>query len=157
MEVLLIIIGFAALLVGLVGAVLPLPGPPLSFIGLLILQYTERFEFEKSTLVWFGLFTAAVFVFDYYAPIWGVKKFGGTKQGSYGSTIGMVLGFLFLPPIGIFVGAFVGAFVGELTAGTETNKALKAATGSFLGFMAGIVVKVAICLSMLFVAIYHFF
>jgi uncharacterized protein len=152
MEIFLIIAGFVAILTGLAGAVLPLPGPPLSFAGLIILQYSEKFDFSETTLTLFGIATVLIFVFDYYAPIWGTKKFGGTKQGSWGSTIGLVAG-LFLTPIGMFLGAFLGAFAGELYAGTPTDKAFKAAVGSFIGLMVGIVGKVVVCLSMLITAV----
>lgn len=98
---------------------------------------------------------------DYYVPIWGVKKFGGTSYGTWGSTIGLCVGFFVIPAVGIFLGAFLGAMIGELIGGMETTKALKAAIGSFLGFLAGIFMKVILCLAMIGVAGYqlgqHFF
>ena len=41
MDIVLLIIGFLLLLVGLAGAVLPLPGPPLSFVGIIVLSYSK--------------------------------------------------------------------------------------------------------------------
>jgi uncharacterized protein YqgC (DUF456 family) len=87
-------------------------------------------------------------VLDYYVPIWGTKKFGGSKWGAYGSAIGLIAG-LFLGPCGIFIGAFAGAFVGEFLNDKNPNRALKAAFGSFIGLMAGMAVKVILCLVML--------
>ncbi len=148
MDILLLILGMISLLAGLAGAVLPIPGPPLSYIGMIALHYSRFVEFSQNTLIAFGVITVVVTVLDYYVPIWGTKKFGGTKWGMYGSGIGLVAG-LFLGPFGLFIGAFAGAFLGEYLNDKDTGRSLKAAVGSFLGLMAGIVVKVLLCLVML--------
>jgi uncharacterized protein YqgC (DUF456 family) len=148
MEILLLVIGIICLFVGLAGAVLPLPGPPLSFGGMLALQYSTYANFSQNTLITFGVLTVVVAVLDYYVPIWGTKKFGGSKWGVYGAAIGLLAG-LFLGPFGIFIGAFAGAFLGEFLYDKNQSKAFKAAVGSFVGLMAGIVVKVFLCLAML--------
>jgi uncharacterized protein YqgC (DUF456 family) len=148
MDILLLITGIVCLLVGLAGAVLPLPGPPLSFAGMIALQYSRFADFGQNTLIVFGVLTVVITVLDYYVPIWGTKKFGGSKWGAYGSAIGLVAG-LFLGPFGIFIGAFAGAFLGEFLNDKNPNRALKAAFGSFIGLMAGMAVKVILCLVML--------
>ena len=153
MDILLLILGIAGLLVGLAGAVLPLPGPPLSFAGLLCLHFSKYAQFSDSVLYTLGFVTLIITVLDYYVPIWGVKKFGGTNYGVWGSTLGLIVGFFIIPAIGIFLGAFLGALIGEMLGGMATDKALKAAFGSFLGFLAGIVMKVLLCLTMIFYAV----
>lgn len=153
MDILLLILGVAALLTGLAGAVLPLPGPPLSFVGLLCLHFSKYAQFTPATLYTLGFITAVVTVLDYYVPIWGVKKFGGTNYGAWGSTLGLLVGFLVIPALGIFLGAFLGAFLGEIIGKMPAEKALKAAFGSFLGFLSGIVIKVILCVVMLFYAV----
>lgn len=152
MEIALVVIAFICIVVGLIGAVLPLPGPPLSFIGILILHYTKFAAFSTLLLTGLGTVTVAVVILDYYVPIWGTKKFGGSKWGSIGATVGLLIG-MFLGPFGLFIGAFIGAFAGELLGGNHHKAALKAAIGSFIGFVTGIVMKVALCLFMLFIAI----
>jgi len=62
--------------------------------------------------------------------------------------IGLLAG-LFIPPIGIIVGPFIGAVAGEMLAGNKQN-ALKAGFGSFIGFIAGTVVKMLVSLIMLY-------
>lgn len=156
MDILLLILAIAGLLVGLAGAVLPLPGPPLSFVGLLCLHFSTYAEFGQVTLYTLGFVTLVITILDYYVPIWGVKKFGGTSYGAWGSTLGLLLGFFVIPALGIFLGAFLGALVGELIGGMEINKALKAAFGSFLGFLGGITMKVILCLVMIGYAIAAF-
>jgi uncharacterized protein len=152
MDLAFYILGSICLFIGLLGAFLPLPGPPLSFVGLLFLQTTEKINFDEFSLYIIGTLTIAITVLDYYIPIWGTKKFGGSKWGSYGSAIGLILG-LFLGPFGMFIGAFVGAFVGEYLHDKNQEKAFKAAVGSFLGLVAGIVLKTAFCIYMIWFAL----
>lgn len=151
MDIALLIIGFLLLLVGLAGAVLPLPGPPLSFVGLIVLNYSKYTNFSSDLLYILGLLTALITVLDYFIPIWGTKKFGGSKWGTIGSGLGLVIG-IFLGPFGMFFGAFIGAFLGEYLHNKNQAIAFKAALGSFLGLIAGIVFKLALCLVMLFYA-----
>ena len=99
-------------------------------------------------------------ILDYFIPAWGTKKFGGTKYGVWGSTIGLFVG-LFMGPLGIVVGPFIGAVLGELiyfnrhpqTTLSETeqyknsnfNRALRAGFGSFIGLLTGTLIKVICC------------
>jgi uncharacterized protein YqgC (DUF456 family) len=151
MDIILLIVAIICLIVGLLGAVLPLPGPPLSFVGILFLHFTEFAQFSDTLLWTLGILTLIVTILDYYVPIWGTKKFGGTKYGAWGSMIGLIIG-LFFGPFGIFIGAFVGALTGELIAGSTSTQATKAAIGSFIGFLVGIVMKIALCVVMIWYA-----
>ncbi len=150
MDVFLLILSIILLLVGTAGAVLPLPGPPLSFVGILTLHYSKYAEFSEDLLIGLGAATLIITVLDYYVPIWGTKKFGGTKAGIRGSTAGLIVG-MFFGPFGIFIGAFIGALLGEFLFG-EKQHALKAAIGSFAGFAAGIALKLVLCGFMIFYA-----
>ncbi len=156
METLLLVLAFIALLAGLAGAVLPIPGPPLSFLGLLLLQWSGYATLSGPVLWSLGIATAVIAVLDYYIPIYGTKKFGGSRYGSIGTVAGMLTGLFIFPGIGLFLGAFLGAFLGELLGRAPWRQALKAATGSFLGFVTGIVMKVVLCLVMIGYAIAAF-
>lgn len=138
METALFILAGLLLLLGFFGSILPvLPGPPLSWLGLLALHFTERLEFSASFLIWSFLVMAVIAVLDYFIPIWGTKRFGGSRSGVIGSVVGLVVGLFFMP-FGIVVGPFLGAMVGELTHQPgEMRKALRSATGSFVGFLVG--------------------
>ncbi len=153
MNLFLIILAFLCLLLGLAGSVVPaLPGVPLSFLGLLILHWTENVEFSSTFLwVWAGI-TVLTLVADYFIPAWGTKRFGGSRYGVWGTTIGLVIG-LFFGPWGIVLGPFVGALVAELIAGKQSHEALKAALGSFIGFLMDTLLKVICCALMLYYAI----
>lgn len=144
MDFIIISIAGILILLGLIGCILPiLPGPPLSFGGLLILHFTRWGNIDGDLLIWLGIAAALATVLDYVLPIWATKKFGGSKRGVWGATIGLVIGLFFFPPIGIIVGPFLGAFIGEITSDNEKN-ALKSATGSFIGFLFGTGIKFAV-------------
>lgn len=130
------------MIIGLIGCVLPfLPGPPLNYTGLLLLHFTSTHHFSINFLVFWAIVTAVVYGLDLIIPVWGTKKFGGSKYGVWGSIIGLLAGFLFFPPFGIIVGPFVGAVIGELIAGKDSGAALKSGFGSFVGFITGTVLK----------------
>ncbi|HPT14825.1 MAG TPA: DUF456 domain-containing protein [Bacteroidales bacterium] len=150
MDTFLIIAAIILLLIGVAGCILPfLPGPPLAYGSLILLQLTSKKPFTEEFLVIWAVVTLAVVLADYYIPIWGTKKFGGTKAGVWGATIGLVAGLFFFPPFGIIVGPFVGALAGELINNSQdTNKAFRSAFGSFIGFIAGTVMKLGVSLVM---------
>ncbi|MBN1822539.1 MAG: DUF456 domain-containing protein [Prolixibacteraceae bacterium] len=142
MDYFLIAIGAIFMILGFLGCILPiLPGPPLSYIGLLLLHFTERYQFSTRFLILWLAITVVVYAVDYVVPAWGTKKFGGSKRGIWGSIIGLILGLIFFPPLGIIIGPFAGAVVGELTGGKDTSAALKAGLGSFIGFLVGTLLK----------------
>lgn len=154
MELLLLVFGVICLITGLAGAVLPLPGPALSFVGLILIQYSHYAEFSTYLLVTFGILTVVIAVLDYYIPIWGIKRFGGTRNGTIGAFIGGLAGLFIIPAVGIFLGTFVGALIGELIGGLGIKKALKSAIGSFVGFLTGIFVQITLCIVMIVYAFY---
>jgi len=137
------------MLLGLLGCVLPvIPGPPISFVGLLLLHFTKYADFSAEFLILWGTVAIVVTVLDYIVPIWGTKKFGGTRAGMWGAGIGLVAGIFFFPPIGIIIGPFAGAVIGEAIKGKEAREAFKAGFGSFLGLLVGIALKLAASIMM---------
>ena len=130
------------MLTGIAGCALPvLPGPPLSYAGLLLLHFTEKYEFTGKFLLIWAVITIVVTLIDYWIPVWGAKKFGASRPGVWGSIVGLVAGLLFFPPFGIIIGPFAGAVLGELMAGKQSGAALKAGFGSFAGFISGVLLK----------------
>lgn len=148
LETFLIIVGFICCLVGVIGSILPvLPGPPISWIGLLLLYLIPSITIDYTFLgVTLGI-ALLIFAMDYVIPIVGTKYFGGSKAGMYGSTIGLILG-LFFPPLGFIIGPFVGAFLGEIIFNAQSNSkhAFKSAVGSFIGFLAGTFMKTLVAI-----------
>lgn len=128
---------------GLAGCILPvIPGPPFSFLALIILSWAKDWEpFSSTFLIIMAGLTILLTILDYVVPVRGAKKYGASKLGLWGSIIGMLIGLFFFPPLGILIGAIVGAFAGELIAGKEVKKALRAGWGVFVGNMLVIVLK----------------
>ncbi len=145
MDIVLIIIGIILLLIGFVGCIIPgIPGPPIAYIGLLIQVFKTQNPFTAKFLIIWALIMIAVSALDYIVPVIGTKKFGGSKRGVWGSIIGLFAGIFFFPPIGLIIGPFLGAFIAELTGGKETQSALKAGFGSFIGFITGVALKLVV-------------
>ncbi len=145
MDIVLIILGALCLLAGIIGCIVPaLPGVPLAYAGLWLLHATDKVQFSWQFLLIWGIVVIVVQVLDYVVPAWGTKKYGGSKAGVWGSTIGLIIG-LFMGPWGIILGPFVGAVVGELLTGKETREALRSGWGSFIGLLTGTILKLICC------------
>lgn len=144
MDTVLIIIGLIFLLAGIIGCIIPgIPGPPLAYVSLILVEFTSSEPFSFTFMTSWAIIVIGVTALDYYVPVWGTKKFGGSKYGMWGSIIGLVIG-LFAGPLGIIVGPFLGAYLGELIGGMRNEDALKAGLGSFLGFVAGTIMKLGV-------------
>jgi uncharacterized protein YqgC (DUF456 family) len=142
METILIILGAFCILAGFIGSFLPVvPGTPITYGGLLILQLATQ-PFSATFLVVWALIVAAIMILDNIIPAYGTKKFGGSPYGIWGSLLGMVFGIFFFPPLGIIVGPLAGAFAGELIGGKTSDRALKSALGSFAGLLVNMLMKV---------------
>ena len=148
MDTFWLVLGIIMMLVGILGSILPLlPGPPLAYLALLVQQLRSDTPFTAEFLwLWAGI-TVVVTALDYIVPIYGTRKYGGSKYGVWGSTIGVIAGF-WLGPLGIIIGPFIGAFVGELIASNDSEHALRAAWGSFVGFLFGTLLKLVVCVVM---------
>ena len=133
------------MLVGLIGCIIPgLPGVPIAYVGLWIAQATERVDFSWQALLVWGIVTIVVTVLDYVVPALGTKRYGGTKWGVWGSTIGVFVG-MFFGAVGVIVGPLAGAVLGEMLNGKEWREALRAGWGSFIGLLFGTILKLICC------------
>lgn len=149
MDTLLITLGAICILAGIIGSFIPvIPGPPLSWLGLLLLYNTEQVPFDPWFIVVTGAIALLATLLDYYLPVVGTKKYGGSKRGVWGAIIGLFVAVFFpiLGPFGILIWPFLGAFLGELSQQKSQKNALRAAWGSFLGFLAGTLIKFGISL-----------
>ena len=139
MDILFITLGAFCVLIGIAGSIIPmLPGTPISYVGMLLLLLVDGCTYTATYLLTMLGMVILQPAFNYYIPIWGVKKYGGSAYGQWGGVLGLIIG-LFFAPWGIFLGPFVGAVVGELIAGKSTEDSLKAGFGSFVGNMLTIV------------------
>ncbi len=151
MDLLLALLAFLLSITGIVGCIVPVvPGVVLSYAGLLCSWGASYSQIPASTLwLWLAL-TLAVSVADYFLPGWMTRRFGGSRAGAIGATIGVFAGFLFFPPIGIILGPFCGAVIGELFHDrTNPGNALLVGIGSFLAFFVGTGLKLIASIYML--------
>ncbi|MDO5968581.1 DUF456 domain-containing protein [Flavivirga aquimarina] len=142
MDTILTIIAVLFMILGIIGSFLPvLPGPLTSWIGLLILYFTHTTPISKSFIIITLIIAILIWILDYIIPAIGTKRFGGTKYGMIGTTIGLIVGLLSPIPGGIIIGPFVGALIGELLNKNDSKTATRAAFGSFIGFIASTFIK----------------
>ncbi|SEM28943.1 hypothetical protein SAMN05192533_10254 [Mesobacillus persicus] len=140
----IIILLFVVAFVGLIYPIIP------SVVFLLagFVLYGVFYSFEPFNLLFWSvqaLFVILLFGADYIANIIGVKKYGGSKAGVWGSTIGLLIGPFIIPVIGIIIGPFAGAFLAELIINRRKIKeAAKIGFGSVIGFISSVVTKAVI-------------
>ncbi len=147
MDIILVLLGFLCLIIGILGSFMPvLPGPPISWVGLLLLHVTTVVPMDYPYLgVTLGI-AILMFVLDYIIPAVGTKKFGGSKYGVIGTTIGLIVGIIAPIPFGIIIGPFAGAYIGEMMNKQDSAVASKAAFGSLIGFLASSFMKFVVCI-----------
>ena len=164
MDIFIAIVAILLGITGIVGSILPgLPGPPISWVGMLLLYFwgggTRNGEPMSLLLLLIMLaVTIIVTVLDYFIPAMLTKKTGGSKYGSWGSIIGLLVGMIFFPPWGMIFGTVIGAFAAEMIfSGKETEASFEAAWGAFLGFLSSTGIKLAACGVMMYYIIAYGF
>lgn len=145
MDNFLILVAGILIIAGIIGCFYSkFPGTPVSFLGIIILNYSSIATFPTHIFIRYGLLVIAVQGLDYLIPSWGNKKFGGSVFGVWGSLLGLLIGLSF-GITGISIGAFAGAFVGEYFAGKESNEAIHHAVSSFAFFILGTIFQLIVC------------
>jgi len=154
MDIVLAILGTVFIMGGIAGCILPvLPGPVIGYGGLILLELTKYADFSAFFLIIFAVVAVGVILLDYFVPIWGTKRYGGSKYGIWGATIGVFIGIFMFPPLGIIIFPIIGAIIGEMIRGANTNESFKAGFGSFIGFLLGTGLKL---ISVFVMAFYYF-
>lgn len=144
MDYVLLFLAILLIIIGLLGCILPvIPGPPLSFLGLLVVHFTKFADYTTNFLLIVAFVAILVTILDYIVPIWGTKRYGGTKAGMWGAGIGMIIGMIFLGPLGLIFGPLAGAIIGESLKGANNKDAFRSGLGAFLGFLTGVGLKLA--------------
>lgn len=149
MDIVLLLLSVILLLAGIAGCFLPfIPGPPLSFLALLIIHFTRYAGFTGGFLALMAVIAVAATVVDLLLPVWAAGKSGGSKYGVWGAAIGLLAGILTFNPAGIIIGPVAGAIAGEFLHGRKAREAVIAGLAAFAGFLAGTGIKLAASLVM---------
>jgi len=139
-----IVVLFVIAFIGLVYPIIP----SVLFLLAGFLLYGVFFSFQQlGWLFWIfeGLFMVLLFIADYLTNLIGIKKYGGSKAGIWGSTIGILVGPFVIPVFGILIGPFIGAIAAELLFNRRSlSGSIKVGIGSMIGFISGIVAKMII-------------
>lgn len=151
MDIFLSIAAFVLSLLGILGCVMPLlPGPALSFVGLLC-AYGSSYSTISGTAVWLWLAaTVLVSLADYFLPAYMTRLMGGSRAGAIGATIGLLIGMIFFfSVVSLILFPFLGAVVGELLHDrTDAGRAFRSGFGSFIAFAVGTGIKLVVCVGM---------
>lgn len=142
--IVVIIVTWTLILIGLLGTLLPgLPGVVFVFGGILLYAlYFGVATIGLKTLLVLGVMTAGTFVLDFFAGMYGAKRFGASRVGIIGSVLGGLGGLMIFNIPGLFLGTFFGAMVGEYMFEKKSlREGAWSGLGSVLGFLAGSVVK----------------
>jgi uncharacterized protein YqgC (DUF456 family) len=159
MEYLLLILSLIFIILGYVGAFVPgLSGPPLAWVAILLIYFINNIQLPLWVLIVTGVIAGLSLILEWIIPAYGTKIFKGSKYGIRGSYIGMIIGIIAPIPFGFLIGPFVGAYVGELYMDPkDQSRALKAAFGTFIGFLLAILMNFALVSLMLLVWGYYVF
>ncbi|NLG32413.1 MAG: DUF456 domain-containing protein [Syntrophomonadaceae bacterium] len=147
----LILIGVIIIMViGVAGTIIPLlPGIPMVFLSIAFYGWYYDFKvIDLTYLLILLLVTVFSLILDYLSSVLGAKYFASSKAGIWGALLGALLGVFVFPPVGIFVGPWIGAFIGEYIECHDIKRAVKVGTGSFVGLLSGMVIKMIIAVGM---------
>ena len=139
-------VGWLLIAIGICGCVIPLiPGPPIAFVALLVAKALgDHILPSRVTLLLAATITIVVTVLDYVVPAIGARRFNCSRLGTIGCVVGTIVGLFFLP-FGVIVGPFFGALIGESVSGKNLGQASLGAIGALVGFLFGVIIKLACC------------
>ncbi len=150
MDIILVSLAAFLMILGILGSFLPvLPGVPISWAGLLVLYLAPSIPMNYWFLGITLLVAVLIYALNLIIPAMGTKRYGGSKFGMIGATIGLVVGLFSPVPFGVIIGPFLGAFIGEIINKSNRKSALKAAFGSFIGFLASSFMELIVAFSFL--------
>jgi uncharacterized protein len=144
-EILLYVLGAAALVAGLAGLVLPVfPGAPLLLAGVLAIAWAGHFAVVGApTVAACAVLVALMLAVDWAAGALGARAFGASRWAMAGALAGALVGLFFGLP-GILLGPALGAVALEFWKDPNLPRAAKAGLGVLVGFLLGSAVKVTL-------------
>ncbi len=157
LPILLKIIFIVLILPGVFMVFIPaMPGIPYMFAMVALFGFIDGFQNLTPIHLGIlgGILIASIFI-DYFAGILGAKYGGASKKGILFGFLGLIIGLILFPPFGGFLGIFLGVLAAEFIFHRDKTRALKAATGSFLGSVSGVFINA--CLAGVFFILFIIF
>lgn len=168
-DILIMILGWTLVGFGFLGCfVNKIPGPLLTFLGLLTVVLGTSVKCEWWVLLLIGLMVVASMILNKrVVPLVAKKVAEYGKAGSWGTTIGSIIGIIVLGAVGVDSAAlaismiilaflvlpYVFAFLLEFVARKTAGAGARAAGGALVAFLAGTMLKLAVCVASVYVLI----
>jgi hypothetical protein len=155
MTIFITVISILLILIGLIGIIIPiLPGSLLVFLGLTLYGlYTESISLTILTIL--VVIIIIIMTLNYFIGLWGIKKMGATKYGTWGGVIGILVGLIFSPfgLISIFICPILGTIIGEVVGGKKLLASTKISLGHLIGYFISLVLEFTLAGYMIYVFI----
>ncbi|EKD56117.1 MAG: hypothetical protein ACD_58C00296G0009 [uncultured bacterium] len=153
-----IIITFSILLIliGLIGIIIPIiPGSLMVFLGLVLYGlYTSAISLTVLSIL--AVLIIGLMILNYFIGLWGIKKMGATKYGTWGGIIGIIIGLVFSPfgLISIFICPILGTIIGEIIGGKKLLTSAKISLGHLIGYFIALILEFTLASYMIYIFIF---
>jgi uncharacterized protein len=127
---------FAFMLIGFIGAFVPLlPGTLFVWLTVLVYSVVTRFTLiEPSTFVFITVIAFVTGTADIWLSLIGAKVGGANPKSLLWGACGAVIGFIIFNLLGALIGYALGIIGSEYRRGRDWRLALKASVGGVIGW-----------------------
>lgn len=156
MEIILWILIIALFILSFIGLFYPIiPSVLVIWAGVFIYFFFISSE-AISWWTWgsFIFLTVVLFIVDYIANLYFVKRYGGSTWGMRMATIGVIIGCFIMPPFGILFVPFILVLLTELLQNKAINESFKIAFGTFIAFLSSTIAKAMLQLCMIIIFLF---
>ncbi|MBO9128115.1 DUF456 domain-containing protein [Bacillus sp. 165] len=157
MSILFWILIITCFILAFVGLVYPvIPGVLVLWAGFLIYHFGINSE-ELTASFWViqALFTIFLFVVDFLANSYFLKKYGSTKWGERVGVISILVGSFIIPPFGLLIVPFLSVLITELLQKKTAKEAVGVAFATVISFLSSSVAKAIIQVLMIIIFVLY--
>lgn len=152
---LILTISILLILIGFIGIVIPiLPGSLIVFLGLVLYGlYTGTIGLTVLAIL--AVLIIVIMALNYFIGLWGIKKMGATKYGTWGGIIGIIIGLIFSPfgLVSIFLCPILGTIIGEIIGGKKLLASAKISLGHLMGYFIALILEFTLASYMIYLFI----
>ncbi|EEM17218.1 MULTISPECIES: DUF456 domain-containing protein [Bacillus] len=153
MTVLLTLCIIACFIVSFIAFIYPIiPGILALWAGYLIYHFAiNGGELTISFWILQIIFTIIIFVADFIANGYFLKKYGSTKWGERVGMVSIIIGSFFFPPFGLIIIPFLSVFVTEIMHKKTPQEAFMVGIATVVGFLSSTVAKAILQIIMIII------